>query len=39
MYRVIIDPERCEQKRVLVTYARFLLVEGTLQNVDKVIDN
>jgi len=33
----IIDPELYEQNRSLVTYARFLLVEGTLQNVDKVI--
>jgi error-prone DNA polymerase len=33
----IIDPKLYEQNRSLVTYARFLLVEGTLQNVDKVI--
>jgi hypothetical protein len=33
----IIDPQLYEQHRSLVTYARFLLVEGTLQNVDKVI--
>ncbi|MDQ2924381.1 MAG: hypothetical protein M3R43_02295 [Acidobacteriota bacterium] len=33
----IIDPELYEQNRRLVTYARFLLVEGILQNVDKVI--
>jgi error-prone DNA polymerase len=33
----IIDPELYERNRSLVTYARFLLVEGTLQNVDKVI--
>jgi error-prone DNA polymerase len=33
----IIDPQLYEQNRSLVTYARFLLVEGTLQNVDKVI--
>jgi error-prone DNA polymerase len=33
----IIDPKLYEQNRSLVTYARFLLIEGTLQNVDKVI--
>jgi error-prone DNA polymerase len=33
----IIDPQLYEENRSLVTYARFLLVEGTLQNVDKVI--
>ena len=33
----IIGPELYEQNRSLVTYARFLLVEGILQNVDKVI--
>jgi error-prone DNA polymerase len=33
----IIDPELYERNRSLVTHARFLLVEGTLQNVDKVI--
>jgi error-prone DNA polymerase len=33
----IIDPELYERNRSLVTYARFLLVEGKLQNVDKVI--
>ena len=33
----IIDPELYELNRALVTYARFLLVEGTLQNVDTVI--
>ena len=33
----IIDPDLYEQNRSLVTYTRFLLVEGTLQNVDKVI--
>ena len=33
----IIDPDLYEQNRSLVTYARFLLIEGTLQNVDKVI--
>ncbi len=32
----IIDPELYERNRSLVTYARFLLVEGTRQNVDKV---
>jgi error-prone DNA polymerase len=32
----IIDPELYERNRSLVTYARFLLVEGKLQNVDKV---
>jgi error-prone DNA polymerase len=33
----IIDPEMYERNRALVTYARFLLVEGKLQNADKVI--
>jgi error-prone DNA polymerase len=33
----IIDPVLYEQNRSLVTYARFLLVEGTLQNIDRVI--
>lgn len=33
----IIDPELYEHNRSLVAYARFLLVEGTLQIVDKVI--
>jgi|GEM_PF-6380177 len=33
----IIDPTLYERNRSSVTYARFLLVEGTLQNVDKVI--
>ena len=33
----IIEPELYERNRSLVTYARFLLIEGILQNVDKVI--
>ena len=33
----IIDPNLYEENRSLVTYARFLLIEGPLQNVDKVI--
>ncbi len=33
----IIDPDLYERHRSLVTYAKFLLVEGALQNVDKVI--
>jgi error-prone DNA polymerase len=33
----IIDPGLYEKYRSLVTYAKFLLVEGALQNVDKVI--
>jgi len=33
----IIDPELYERYRSLVTYAKFLLIEGALQNVDKVI--
>lgn len=33
----IIDPDLYEKNRSLVTYAKFLLVEGALQNVDKVI--
>ncbi|RRA48312.1 error-prone DNA polymerase [Acidipila sp. EB88] len=33
----IIDPDLYEQHRSLVTYARFLLIEGTLQNIDSVI--
>ena len=33
----IVDPELYERNRSLVSYARFLLIEGTLQNVDKVI--
>ena len=33
----IIDPDLYERFRSLVTYAKFLLVEGALQNVDNVI--
>ncbi len=33
----IIDPELGEHNRDLVTYAKFLLIEGVLQNKDKVI--
>ncbi len=33
----IIDPDLYERHRSLVTYAKFLLIEGALQNVDKVI--
>ena len=33
----IVDPDLYEANRSLVTYAKFLLIEGTLQNVDKVI--
>ena len=33
----IIDPELYEAHRNLVTYAKFLLIDGTLQNIDKVI--
>ena len=33
----IIDPDLYENHRSLVTYAKFLLIEGALQNVDKVI--
>jgi error-prone DNA polymerase len=33
----IIDPDLYERNRSLVTYAKFLLVEGALQNVDNVI--
>ena len=33
----IIDPALYEQHRALVTYAKFLLVEGVLQNIDTVI--
>ena len=33
----IVDPDLYEQYRSLVTYAKFLLIEGVLQNVDKVI--
>jgi error-prone DNA polymerase len=33
----IVDPELYERYRSLVTYSKFLLIEGTLQNVDRVI--
>ncbi len=33
----IVDPDLYEANRSLVTYAKFLLVEGILQNIDKVI--
>ena len=33
----IIDPDLYERHRALVTYAKFLLIEGALQNVDRVI--
>jgi error-prone DNA polymerase len=33
----IIDPDLYERNRSLVTYVKFLLVEGALQNVDNVI--
>lgn len=33
----IVDPELYEANRNLVTYAKFLLIDGTLQSVDKVI--
>ena len=33
----IVDPDLYERYRPLVTYAKFLLIEGALQNVDKVI--
>lgn len=33
----IIAPEFYELNRALMTYARFLLIEGTLQNVDEVV--
>ena len=33
----IIDPELYEANRSLVTHAKFLLIEGALQNIDKVI--
>ena len=33
----IVDPPLYERYRSLVTYAKFLLIEGALQNVDKVI--
>lgn len=33
----IVDPILYEQNRSLVTYGKILLIEGTLQNIDKVI--
>ena len=33
----IVDPDLYEAHRSLVTYAKFLLIEGSLQNVDNVI--
>jgi len=33
----IVDPDLYEANRSLVTYAKFLLIDGTLQNIDKVI--
>ncbi len=33
----IIDPDLYEANRSLVTYAKFLLIDGALQNIDKVI--
>ncbi len=33
----IIDPDLYENNRSLVTHAKFLLIEGALQNIDKVI--
>ncbi len=33
----IIDPDLFERHRILVTYAKFLLIEGPLQNQDNVI--
>lgn len=33
----IIDPHLYETHRSLVTYAKFLLIEGALQNIDKVV--
>jgi error-prone DNA polymerase len=33
----IIEPDLYETHRSLVTYAKFLLIEGTIQNVDRVI--
>ncbi len=33
----IIDPELYEQNRNLVTYGKILLIEGMLQNIDKVV--
>ncbi len=36
-FNAIIEPQLYEQHRSLVTYAKCLLVEGALQNVDGVI--
>ena len=33
----IVDPDLYEANRALVTYSKFLMIEGALQNVDKVI--
>ncbi len=33
----IVDPDLYEANRSLVTYAKFLMIEGALQNIDKVI--
>ncbi len=33
----IIDPDLYEQNRSLVTYGKILMIEGTLQNIDKVV--
>ena len=33
----IVDPDLFEANRSLVSYAKFLLIEGALQNIDKVI--
>jgi len=33
----IIDPDLYEQNRSLVTYGKILLIEGILQNIDKVV--
>jgi error-prone DNA polymerase len=33
----IVDPDLYEKHRMLVTYSKFLLVEGALQNIDRVI--
>ena len=33
----IIDPDLYQQNRNLVTYGKILLIEGTLQNIDKVV--
>ena len=37
VHSAIVDPELYERYRSLVTYSKFLLIEGALQNVDKVI--